>query len=350
MSSIRMRMTGMMVLLAAIASATWADPLVRMNSDEAEIVLAILDSVAAGGEASPGDWERLFTSEPYVRLKKREAAMKRDFTDDEFRAFVRSPELVARREALRATLEAWRAVDLEAPVSKASVYLPEGAKIRATIYPVIKPMTNSFVFEVDTDPAIFLYVDPEVAPEKLENTLAHELHHIGFGSHCPAPEVEGEIEALPDDVSWIVRRLGAFGEGFAMLAAAGGPETHPHAASDAEDRARWDADVERVAEDMKTVAAFFEGSLDGSLSDEEKSATFLSFYGVQGPWYTVGWFMATTIERELGREALIEAFCDTRALLATYNRAAERRSEREGTDVPMWPGRIARRMGGGSAM
>jgi hypothetical protein len=37
--------------------------------------------------------------------------------------------------------------------------------------------------------------------------------------------------------------LGAFGEGFAVLAAAGGPAVHPHATGTAEDRARWDEDV-----------------------------------------------------------------------------------------------------------
>jgi hypothetical protein len=34
---------------------------------------------------------------------------------------------------------------------------------------VIKPKTNSLVFEVDTDPAIFLYIDPEISREKFEN-------------------------------------------------------------------------------------------------------------------------------------------------------------------------------------
>src|ERR671927_436895 len=69
--------------------------------------------------------------------------------------------------------------DANRAARRALAYLPKNAYIRAKIYPVIKPRENSFVFEVKTDPAIFLYLDPAVGQKKFENTLAHELHHIG---------------------------------------------------------------------------------------------------------------------------------------------------------------------------
>ena len=47
------------------------------------------------------------------------------------------------------------------------------------------------------------------------------------------------------------------GEGFAMLAAAGGPDIHPHAVSDAKERARWDHDLANFNEDLKKVESFF---------------------------------------------------------------------------------------------
>src|SRR5260370_40507547 len=98
-------------------------------------------------------------------------------------------------------------------------YLPGADLIRAKIYPEIKPSHNSFVFDVDTDPAIFLYIDPEVSQEKFENTLAHELHHIGFGGSCPSKPVKDETAKLPQAAQVTLKWIGAFGEGFARLAA-----------------------------------------------------------------------------------------------------------------------------------
>src|ERR1700740_2580577 len=57
----------------------------QFNTDEADAVLAILDKRSAGTTLADSDWQRLFSSEPYLRLKKREASMHRDFTDDDFK-------------------------------------------------------------------------------------------------------------------------------------------------------------------------------------------------------------------------------------------------------------------------
>ncbi|HPC82106.1 MAG TPA: hypothetical protein P5234_01740 [Thermoanaerobaculaceae bacterium] len=322
--------------LFVASSAFAASSAVSMETSEAEAVLAILNKQAAGEEVGDADWRALFDSRPYVRLKARESAMKRAFSDEEFRAFVRSPELVARARELREALDRWKAFDLAAPVARASAYLSPGTALRATIYPVIKPKTNSFVFEVDTDPAIFMYLDPADSPEKLANTLAHELHHIGFGTLCPAPDIAEAIASMPDRVAWVVTRLGAFGEGLAMLAAAGGPDEHPHAVSSQPVRERWDRDVSRVAEDMKLLERFMFDASAGKLSPEDRQARFFSFFGEQGPWYTVGWLMASTIERELGRDVLIAAFCDPRQLLGTFNRAAISANGRGGAPLPLW--------------
>jgi len=81
---------------------------IKLNTDEAEAVLAILDKRAAGTIVSDADWQRVFTSEPYIRLKKREAAMHRDFSDEDFKKFVLTPELATRTPALRQTLDAWK--------------------------------------------------------------------------------------------------------------------------------------------------------------------------------------------------------------------------------------------------
>src|SRR4029450_4191794 len=102
-----------------------------------------------------------------------------------------------RAQALQETLARWKRADVSRAATLALAYLPRNAHIKAKIYPVIKPRENSFVFDVENDPAIFLYLDPTVSAEKFENTLAHELHHIGYGSSCPSKQASDEIEKLP---------------------------------------------------------------------------------------------------------------------------------------------------------
>jgi hypothetical protein len=309
---------------------------VKVVTDEAEAVLAILSKKKAKQPPTEADWQRLFSSEGYVRLKKREAEMKRTFTDAEFKAFVLSDELVERAPALAATLDKWRRAEVDGAARRALAYLPEDARIRAKIYPVIKPRENSFVFELDTDPAIFLYLDPLVGREKFENTLAHELHHIGYGSSCPTTQTTAEVSKLPQNARTVVEWLRAFGEGFAMLAACGWRSLPPAAASDAEERARWDRDAANFNNDLKRVEKFFLDVLANKLNEEERQKMAFSFYGTQGPWYTVGWKMAVTIEKAYGRARLVEVMCDQRKLLPAYNEAAARYNRSAREPLALW--------------
>jgi len=342
-------------VLAVLALGAWSHAPARGDADAPAVVAVHVDAaeaeqaldlveLAGRGEAIPGNlWQDLFETDGYRRLKVREASMQRDFTDEEFRAFLLEPGLAERAPALRATLARWSTADLSTATARALAYLPPDATIRATIYPMVKPKPNSFVFDLANDPAIFLYLDPEVSDTRFLNTAAHELHHIGFGTACPRPAVEAEIEGLDEGVRRALRWQGAFGEGFAMLAAAGGVDAHPHAASPTADRERWDRDVDRVADDTATLDGFFLDLLDGSLTEAQEIERARSFYGIQGPWYTVGWRIAETIERELGREALVEAFCDPRRLLATHRGALAKRGE------SAWSDRLVERLSGSDA-
>jgi hypothetical protein len=80
---------------------------VSLVTDEAEAVLAILDKKRANRALTEADWQRLFGSEGYVRLKRREAAMRRPFTDDDFKSFVLGDKPSADAPALSETLKAW---------------------------------------------------------------------------------------------------------------------------------------------------------------------------------------------------------------------------------------------------
>ena len=309
---------------------------VRLVTDEAESVLSILAKKKANQPITESDWQRVFQTEGYVRLKARETSMKRSFEDAEFKTFVLSDQLSDRAQALEETLARWKRADATEAARLALAYLPKNAHIRAKIYPVIKPRENSFVFDVKNDPAIFLYLDPTVSREKFENTLAHELHHIGYSSTCPTKQAADEIAKLPPKMQIALRSIGAFGEGFAMLAAAGGPDTHPHAVSSAEDRARWDRDVANFNTDLKTVDKFFVDILENRLTDDEIDRIGFSFFGTQGPWYTVGWKMSVLIEKTYGRAKLIECICDQRKLLPTYNQAAARYNQKSKEQLALW--------------
>jgi hypothetical protein len=327
------------------APAAAADRIqLKLDTSEAAAVLAILDKRAAQTAVPDSDWQRLFATEPYVRLKKREAGLHRDFTDDDFRKFVLSPELAAKASALRQTLDAWAKADLVASARRVLAYLPDQASIKAKVFPVIKPNTNSFVFETTTDPAIFLYLDPEESAAKFENTVAHELHHIGFSS--VGALTEAKLKDLPPHVKPAVEWMGAFGEGFAMLAAAGGPDVDPHATSSPREHARWDHDMANFNQDVDSLQRFFLDVIDGRLATkdaiDEKAFTF---FGAQGPWYTVGYKMAVIVERRYGRKRLIECMLDPRELLASYNRAANEINAGGGERLALWSPELMQKIG-----
>lgn len=261
--------------------------------------------------------------------------MGRDFGDSAFRAFLESDSLVRRRETLRATLRAWRQASAREAEAQARRYLPEGTPIRATVHVMVKPRPNSFVFDLEGDPAIFLYLDPALSAEAFRNTVTHEVHHVGYSAACRATR---EWPVAPAVRRW----LSAFGEGWAMLAAAGDASTHPHASSDSVSRARWDAAMAQAPTDLVRLGEFFHALLDGSATADAAQARGMAFFAErpQGPWYTVGWLMTSSVERVDGHAALMRTLCDPVALLRAYQRIAP------DIGAPTWdPGLVARLTG-----
>lgn len=318
----------------------------QLNTDEADQALAILAKKAAGQTIAESDWHALFTTEPYVRLKKREASMKRDFTDEDFTKFVLSPELAAKADALRHTLQDWKKADLMASAQRVLTYLPDQTTIHAKVFPVIKPKTNSFVFDTQTDAAIFLYLDPQESSAKFENTVAHELHHIGFSS--VESLTQAKLKDVPPNARPAVEWMSAFGEGFAMLAAAGSPDIHPHAVSCAEERARWDHDMANFNQDLTTLQSFFLDIANQKFkTDDEIGEKASEFFGVQGPWYTVGYKMAVIVERRYGRPTLIGCMIDAREFLARYNSAAAELNHSQKDQLALWSPELLAKIGAG---
>ena len=319
-----MKLFALALALAALGQTSRVA--VRFDTSEADAVLR-------------ADWSEVTSTTGYQRLKARELSMGRPFDEEAFRRFVESDDIARRADELRRTVDVWTHADLSGAAGRALKYLPPDAKIRATVYPVIKPQGNSFVFETNTNPAIFLSVDSSRTPAQIENTIAHELHHIGLASL--GPEYETSLSKLSPEAQAVGKWLTAFGEGLAMLAAAGGPEVHPHAVSPASDRERWDRDAANFPSDLAKVQQFFLDVLDHKLAGDRVQQTAMTFFGVQGPWYTVGWKMAVLVEQTFGREAVIQGAADPRVLLGNYNRAVRDRQ----LDLPLWSERILSAVG-----
>jgi hypothetical protein len=314
-----------------------------LDNSEADAVLAILAKHAAGQPASDADWQRLFTSEPYVRLKKREAELHRDFTDEQFKQFVLSADTVKRAPELRRTLGEWKKADLNAAARRVLLHLPATSTIHAKVFPVIKWQTNSFVYETTTDPTIFLYLDPTEGRERFEIIVAHELHHIGLSSS--AKPYEQAIAALPPGPRQAAEWMGAFGEGLAMLAAAGSPNVDPVATYPPDLQAEWKRDMENFNSDLRKVQEFFTAVADGRISDpEEIRKRGFAFFGSIGPWYSVGYKMAVMVEKRYGRAALIDCMLDFRKLLASYNQAAAEQNASGGEQLALWPTELLRKV------
>lgn len=292
---------------------------VRWDASQAEAVLAILERRCRGEPDRLDDWDRLFKTEPQVRLRQREAQLQSGFSDEGFIRFLLSPGLLRGCDGLRQTLAAWSTVGLESCAQQALAYLPPGSLIRASCYPVIKPLTNSFVFGNSDDPMVFLSLDSSLTLPKLENTIIHELHHVGLYSSWQRMADNAESDVFDDVLRW----LWAFGEGFAMLAAAGSPDVHPHEESTGGERELWDLEMRNLRENLGQLDVFLCEVIGHGSREKDIEERGDSFYGVQGPWYTVGYHMASSVERRCGRAVLLECMKDPRLLLLTYQRLTD---------------------------
>ncbi len=339
-----------MVFLSAWSGVVFgADTAVQLvlDTSEADQALRILDKQAAHQAVAPDDWHQLFATVPYQWLQAREAAMGRAFTDEDFQKFLLSPAALARQKEWQQTLAEMKRADMQSLGVGVLAWLPAGASIHARVFPEIKPKTNSFVWtKPGSGPAIFLYLEWE-SQAKFENTVAHECHHIGLDSLEAQQKV---IEArLPENVRTAMKWMGAFGEGEAMLAAAGSVDRHPHWEDDALARARWDGDMMHFNSDLAVVQQLLVDILDGKLKDDAAiTQRAAPFWGdVQGAWYTVGYEMAALVERQYGREAFNQCLLDPRKLLTMYNQIALK-ANAEGATLATWSPELLGRLNGNS--
>jgi Putative zinc dependent peptidase (DUF5700) len=308
-----------------------------LDPSEAKQALVILHKERSNEAVTSDDWQKLFATIPYQWLKAREAAMRREFTDDDFRIFVQAPETQARTaewEESLTVIERTNATDLGERVLG---WLPSRAVIQARVFPLIKPKTNSFVWRNSQgEPAIFIYLEKQTQAQ-FETTVMHELHHIGmFGLQNQQQKAFAE---LSQNVRTVAELMGAFGEGDAVLAAAGSTDLRPHWEDDALARARWDSDMLRFNQDLGSLTMFFNDVLDGKLKGDAIDEKASTFFGYQGPWYTVGYEMAALVEKRFGRQVFTNCLLDPRLLLVRYNEVAVE-ANKNGASLALWPGSL----------
>jgi len=325
----------LLVLGSAIVACAADRIQIKVDFSETEQGLSIIAKHNAGREIIDVDWHALFATEPYQRLKNREAAMHAAFTDDDFKKFILSPELNSQYQALCRTLDEWKHADMTAAARRALAYLPARSVIRTKVFPLIKPKQNGFVFDIDTDPAVFLYLDPTDSKDAFANTLSHEMHHIGLSSTNKI--YDATISFLPLGPRMAAGTMSAFGEGEAVLAAAGGPNMPPARYETPEVRQNWARGMQRFSQDLETLNQFFLDLAHGNLTEDAANEKAMSFFGdIQGPWYTVGYKMAVMVEKRFGRSALIQCMLDRRLLLVRYNQAAEDLNRKNNEKLPLW--------------
>ncbi len=312
-----------------------------LDASEAEQSLLILQKGQAHQAVTDADWQKLFATVPYQWLKAREAAMHRDFTDEDFRKFLQAPETLARTAEWEQTLAGMQRADMAGIGTHVLAWLPPGAIIQARVFPLIKPKTNSFVWrDKQGEPAIFVYLEKQTQAQ-FETIVAHECHHIGlFGLDAQQQKI---LAGMPENVKQATQWMGAFGEGEAVLAAAGSTEQRPRWEGDALARARWDSDMMHFNQDVATLTQFFDDVLDGKLKGDAIQEKASTFYGYQGPWYTVGYEMAALVEKRFGRKVFTDCLLDPRLLLVRYNQVATE-ANGNGAALALWPESLLRRM------
>jgi hypothetical protein len=312
-----------------------------LDASESTQALAILHKEQARETVTNDDWQKLFATVPYQWLKAREKGMHREFTDEDFRKFVQAPETEARTAEWEETLAEMKSANMASLGEKVLAWLPDGAVIRARVFPLIKPRTNSFVWRNEQgEPAIFVYMEKQTQAQ-FEDTVMHELHHIGmFGLQAQQKKAFGE---LPPNVRKAAELMGAFGEGDAVLAAASSTDLRPHWEDDALARARWDSDMMRFNQDLTTLTMFFNDVLDGKMQGDAIDEKASTFFGDQGPWYTVGYEMAALVEKRFGRNAFTDCLLDPRLLLVRYNEIAAE-ANKNGASLALWPDSLLRRI------
>jgi putative zinc-dependent peptidase DUF5700 len=140
-------------------------------------------------------------------------------------------------------------------------------------------------------PSDLPYLDPTILKQAFVSTVSYEMHHIGLSSTDKI--YAATIASLPSAPKMAAKTMGAFGEGEAVLAAAGGPGVPPAQYEDSDVQQNSARGMQTFSQDLETLNQFLLDVAQGKLTEDMANQKAMSFFGdIQGPWYTVGYTMA----------------------------------------------------------
>jgi len=230
---------------------------------------------------------------------------------------------------LKKDLENLKTIDFQQQsVQMAKKYLPEEAILEADFYFVL--FGHSTAFSVDKENGFdFLQLpkkaDGTINIGELTSTLAHELHHTGFGyvmkKNMKDVKNEGNILLL------------------GILAAEGMPtyfidrpwehleeyKTHTNSLYH-EVAADWEKHSQRLEELYKVAEKDILMNLEGKIGQKELMEKWMS--GYKGAGYVLGADMMGVIDKYLGQKAVVDLALDYRRLLIVYNQAARKAAQK----------------------
>jgi len=311
----------------------------NLITDEVEILIDILKRKDNNKPIKKVQWDELFNSNGFKILTVREKEMNQGIDKFEFKDFVMNKIASDRYISYKKSLEKLKSMNLDDIINRTRDYLPDNTRLDTDIVPVIKPQKNSFIHRINDKLILFLYLEPDISKEKLENKLIHELHHIGLDYVYQ----NSDYSCLSKPAQKVIEWTNAFGEGFAMLAAAKGLENHPNK-FDKDLKSKWDENMGNFNKDFHKIQNFLLAILEGHFADDQKlynrGFQLMTNNDGQGSWYTVGYQIAVIIEREAGREVLIECMKDLTKIYFQYNNLVEIYNKKRNEDLPKWNDKI----------
>jgi len=311
----------------------------NLITDEVEILIEILKRKDNNKPINKEQWDELFNSIGFKMLARRETEMNEGIDKSEFKEFVMNKIASDKYNHYKKSLEKLKSMNSDEIIKITKDYLPKNTELDTDIIPVIKPQKNSFIHRINDKLVLFLYLEPDILKEKMENKLIHELHHIGLDYVYQ----NSDYSCLSKPAQKVIEWTNAFGEGFAMLAAAKGLENHPNK-FDKDLKSKWDENMGNFNKDFHKIQNFLLAILEGHFADDQKlynrGFQLMTNNGGQGSWYTVGYQIAVIIEREAGREVLIECMKDLTKIYFQYNNLVEIYNKKRNEDLPKWNDKI----------